>query len=754
MVTAIIGALKAAQVIGPTGAVRVIVATRPVDFRKGADGLAALVRDMMRADPFDGAIYVFRAKRADRVKLVFWDGTGVCLFAKRLEDGEFRWPKIEDGVMRLSAAQLSALARRSRLAARSAGEGHAGAEAAGLTCGEVNQGDENPRKAAENMVSSRIMTQAADALPDDPETLKAMLIAERIRSERLVQIIKDIAAPPLRPPRRDAAGRSIAARARRRRTERGGDGGRGRGEVAGPRARRATRKRRANRGALPAHLPRIETIVDIESKACPCCRGELHRIGEDVSEKLDVVPAQFRVLVVRRPKYACRACEDVVVQAPAPARLIEGGLPTEATVAHVLVSKYADHLPLYRQAQIYERQGVHLDRSTLADWVGRAAFHLRPVRERILADLRSSAKLFADETTAPVLDPGRGRTKTGQLWAYARDDRPWGGTDPPAVAYVYAPDRKASQPIAHLSGFRGVLQVDGYAGYRALAEKGDVSLAFCWSHVRRRFYELAVADASPIAAEALQRIARALCRSRRTSAAAAPRNAAPPARSDRARSSPNSNRGCAKSSRSSARRASSPRRSAMRSRVGKASPASSTTAGSRSTPTPSSARSARSLSIARMRSSPAPTAAARTGRSIASLIETCKLNGVDPYAYLADVARQDRQRPSQQRHRRPAPLGLRRAAAAQSRGLRTSLTNRQRAAEARMARSDKPATGLRLCARERLHAVNVDIGGAGRQEAAIARAGPSAATLGSPFRSRSPRAIVRAQARPCGVACA
>jgi hypothetical protein len=140
-------------------------------------------------------------------------------------------------------------------------------------------------------------------------------------------------------------------------------------------------------------------------------------------------------------------------------------------VAQVLVSKYADHLPLYRQAQIYARQGVDLDRSTLADWVGRAGFMLRPVHERLLTALKASTKLFADETTAPVLDPGRGRTKIGQLWAYARDDRPWGGTDPPGVAFVYAPDRKATQPIAHLSGFAGVLQVDGYAGYRALAKR-------------------------------------------------------------------------------------------------------------------------------------------------------------------------------------------------------------------------------------------------------------------------------------------
>jgi transposase len=248
-------------------------------------------------------------------------------------------------------------------------------------------------------------------------------------------------------------------------------------------------------------------VVDVEDQSCPCCGGLLHVIGEDRAERLDIVPAQFRVLVVRRPKYACRACEDAVVQAPAPPRLIEGGIPTEATVAQVLVSKYADHLPLYRQAQIYARQGVNLDRSTLADWVGRAAFLLRPVHERLLAILKSSTKLFADETTAPVLDPGRGRTKTGQLFAYARDDRPWGGTDPPVVAYVYAPDRKAARPIAHLDGFVGVLQVDGYGGYRVLAERNAVTLAFCWAHVRRRFYELAAAGPAPIASEALQRIA-------------------------------------------------------------------------------------------------------------------------------------------------------------------------------------------------------------------------------------------------------
>jgi transposase len=257
---------------------------------------------------------------------------------------------------------------------------------------------------------------------------------------------------------------------------------------------------------LPAHLERIEQIVDIEEKACPCCGGALHQIGEDVTERLDVVPTTFRVLVTRRPRYGCRSCESAVIQAPAPARIVEGGIPTEALIAQVLVAKYADHLPLYRQAQIYARQGVQLDRSTLADWVGRAAWYLRPLRDHMLERLRRSTRLFADETTAPVLDPGRGRTKTGQLWAYARDDRPWGGSDPPMVAYVYAADRKAERPDAHLGDFAGILQVDGYGGYAALARRRQqIQLAFCWAHVRRKFYELA--DSSPVATEVLRRIA-------------------------------------------------------------------------------------------------------------------------------------------------------------------------------------------------------------------------------------------------------
>ena len=228
-------------------------------------------------------------------------------------------------------------------------------------------------------------------------------------------------------------------------------------------------KRRASRGALPAHLPRIEVTLAPEDTACPCCRATMTVIGEDTSERLDVIPAQYRVIVTKRPKLACRACTGTVVQASAPARLIEGGIPTEAMVAHVLVARYADHLPLYRQSQILARQGVILDRSTLSFWMGYAAAEVAPVVARLREMMLASTRIFADETVVPVLDPGRGRTKQGYFWAIARDDRPWGGSQPPAVVYSYARrsrwkrcsallrstrSRRASAAKAPLTGWR------------------------------------------------------------------------------------------------------------------------------------------------------------------------------------------------------------------------------------------------------------------------------------------------------------
>src|SRR6516225_3219474 len=283
-------------------------------------------------------------------------------------------------------------------------------------------------------------------------------------------------------------------------------------EKADPALRKArSEKRRAGRGALPEHLPRVEIVVEPEETACPCCGSAMHVIGEDRSQRLDVIPAQYQVIVTRRPKYACRTCQGAIVQAPAPARLIEGGLPTEQLVAHVVVAKYADHCPLYRQAQILARQGITIDRTTLAFWTGYAAAELKPVWRLMRDELLGSTKLFVDETTAPVLDPGRGRTKKGCFWVLARDDRPWCGRAPPAVVYSYAPGRGGDHAAALLKGYSGVLQTDGYSAYRSLANPkragGPATLAFCWAHWRRQWFDVAKSPPAPIATEVLKRIA-------------------------------------------------------------------------------------------------------------------------------------------------------------------------------------------------------------------------------------------------------
>ena len=236
----------------------------------------------------------------------------------------------------------------------------------------------------------------------------------------------------------------------------------------------------------------------------------MHVIGEDAAERLDVIPAQYRVIVTHRPKYACRACEGVVAQAPAPERLIKGGLPTEAMVASVLVAKYAWHLPLYRQAQMLFAQHLDIKRAVLAFWVGYAAAELKPIWLRLRELILTSGKIAVDETVAPVLDPGRGRTKKGYFWAIARDDRAWDGTDPPAIAYSYAPGRGAVHALKLLDGYRGVVQCDGYAAYKTIANKAPgeaITLAFCWAHLRRRFFDIAKGGDAPIASEALERIA-------------------------------------------------------------------------------------------------------------------------------------------------------------------------------------------------------------------------------------------------------
>lgn len=260
------------------------------------------------------------------------------------------------------------------------------------------------------------------------------------------------------------------------------------------------------RRPLPAHLPREVRTYAPPQNDCPDCGRQMKQFGEDVSEMLEYVPERFKVIRHVRTKVVCIRC-DRIVQAMAPSRPIERGIAGPGLLAHVLVSKYCDHLPLYRQSEIYARAGVPLERSTLAEWVGGCSRLLKPLVEELRRHVMSAVKLHGDDTPVPVLAPGLGKTKTGRLWTYVRDDRPSGDSVPPAVWFCYTPDRKGEHPRAHLSTFQGTLQADGYAGFEQLYAAGKIQEAACWAHVRRKFYDLKEAHHSPVATEALERIA-------------------------------------------------------------------------------------------------------------------------------------------------------------------------------------------------------------------------------------------------------
>ena len=262
--------------------------------------------------------------------------------------------------------------------------------------------------------------------------------------------------------------------------------------------------RKPARRPLPAHLPR--QVVEHQAPcACPTCGGALRPLGEDVNEILDYMPGSFRVVRHVRPKFSCRACETIA-QAPAPSLPVRRGRAGAGPLAHVLVAKYADHLPLHRQAEIYAREDVELCRSTLADMVGQTARLVRPVVDALARHVIGAERLHADDTVVPVLEPGRGRTRQARLWTYVRDDRPFGGADPPAVLHRDSPDRKGPHPRTHLATFQGFLQADGYAGVKALYADGRITEASCWAHARRGFFEAYEKTKSPLAREALDRI--------------------------------------------------------------------------------------------------------------------------------------------------------------------------------------------------------------------------------------------------------
>src|SRR5271170_3372123 len=258
------------------------------------------------------------------------------------------------------------------------------------------------------------------------------------------------------------------------------------------------------RRPLPEHLPR-EDLRHPAPCTCPSCGGALRKISDEVTETLDYVPGRFKVVRHIREKLSCRVC-DTVVAAPAPDHAIARGRAGAGLLAHIVVSKYDDHLPLYRQAEIYAREGVSLETSTLSGWVGATAAALKPLVDALAAEVMASNTLHVDDTPVPVLAPGTGKTKTGRLWIYVRDERPFAGERPPAALFRYSADRKGEHTRAHLKDFRGVIHADGYAGFNELFAGNRITEAGCWAHVRRKFFDVHAATASPIAKEALDRI--------------------------------------------------------------------------------------------------------------------------------------------------------------------------------------------------------------------------------------------------------
>jgi len=394
-------------------------------------------------------------------------------------------------------------------------------------------------------------------------------------------------------------------------------------------------KDQPKRRPLPDHIPRIEVELSPAADACGDCGGKLRRIGEDVTEELEYVPGRFIVNRIVRPRLACSGCERFV-QAPLPSRPIERGRPGPGLLAHVLVSKYADHLPLYRQTQIFERDGLDLDRSTLADWVGKSTALLTPLADAIGRHVLAGEAIFADDTPVSMLAPGAGRTQTARLWTYAREERPWAGTAPPAAWYRFSCDRKGQHPRDHLARFRGFIHADGYAGFEELFRSGRIREVACMAHVRRKFVDIHRSQGSPIAEEAILRIAQLYAVEKEA------RGSPPDRRADlrKARAAPvfdeleawlaqQLNRISGKSPLAAAIRYALTRMERTRPYLAN---------GILELDNNAAERGMRAIALGRKNYLFVGSEAGGRAAAIAyTLIETAKLNGVDPYAWLADT---------------------------------------------------------------------------------------------------------------------
>lgn len=379
----------------------------------------------------------------------------------------------------------------------------------------------------------RAMDIALDQLPDDIDALKAIILSQRAEATRLEASVKAYEAlvqalkiriaklnrqkfgPSSEKIQREIEQLELALEALEVKIAADDTSAENPEETEPEAPSTRTAPRRRGKPRISEDAPRERMVLD-PGETCPECGGELRLLGEDVSEILEFVAAKLKVVETVRLKKSCRRCEKIAQQ-PAPTRPIPRGMAGPGLLAHILVAKFDDHLPLYRQGEIFARMGADIPRSTLIDWCGQATRALSPLAEKIKASVFSATRLHADDTPIKVLDPkvkakGKDRgVKEGRIWTYVRDDRPWAGDDPPAVAYFFAPDKRGEHPQKHLRNFRGILQADAYRGFEALYEPGadgvqQIREAACWAHLRRDFHDVWKATGSQIARGALDRI--------------------------------------------------------------------------------------------------------------------------------------------------------------------------------------------------------------------------------------------------------
>ena len=500
----------------PSG-VRVWLAVGRTDMRKGMNGLALQVQQVLGRDPHAGDLYVFRGARGDLIKIVWHDGIGMSLYAKRLERGRFIWPSPADGIGRDQRLAIGLHARRDRLAKPGSHLASGGRRLRPVPdlirgCGRLTHPMVEERIGPRLMWDNRARDDDADDLPNDIAALQAALIAER---DRAAQVEAELAVAKAKASDDQALiahqRLQIAKLTRElygQRSERSVqlldqmalafeelESSATEDEVAAEQAVAKTTnvvaftRKRPARQPFPEHLPR-ERVVEPGPTVCQCCGSpRLRKLGEDITETLEVIPRQWKVIQHVREKFTCRDCEKIS-QAPAPFHVLARGWAGPSLLAMILFEKFGQHQPLNRQADRYAREGVPLSLSTLADQVGGCCAVLAPLIRRIERHVFAAERLHSDDTTVPVL--AKGKTDTGRCWVYVRDDRPFGGPAPPAAMFYYSRDRGGDHPQAHLAGYAGIFQADAYGGYTKLYEAnrkpGPLVEAACWVHARRPFF--------------------------------------------------------------------------------------------------------------------------------------------------------------------------------------------------------------------------------------------------------------------------